>query len=146
MLAVYLNLGDVTLKGMIAMDGMHVFAIYDFMMFVCHKKTLQYAKRIWKNLRNDTAKFMELQQYFGSVVPCNNMIPGTTVMGLQALMNVLDTKVNQESRWIVEDIFARYLAGDRSMLTVVDLNAPDYEQYPNNHYNFMPPQGCDSPM
>jgi hypothetical protein len=74
------------------------------------------------------------------------MIPGTTVMGLQALMNVLDNKVNQDSRWIVEDIFARYIAGDMSMLTVVDLNAPDYEQYPNNHYNFMPPQECDSPI
>jgi hypothetical protein len=142
MLAVYLNLGDVTLRGMIAMDGMHVFAIYDFMMFVCHKKTLQYAKRIWKNLRNDTAKFMELQQYFGSVVQSTNTIPGTTVMGLHALMNVLvlDNKVNQESRWIVEDIFGRYLTGDRSMLTVVDLNATDYQQTPNNHYNFMPPQ------
>jgi hypothetical protein len=89
---------------------------------------------------------MELQQYFGSVVPSTNMIPGTTVMGLQALMNVLDNKVNQDSRWIVEDIFARYIAGDMSMLTVVDLNAPDYEQYPNNHYNFMPPQECDSPI
>jgi hypothetical protein len=147
MFAVYLNFGGhATLKGMIALDGMHVFSIYDFMMFVCHKKTLQYAKRIWKNLRNDTAKFMELQQYFGSDVASTNMIPGTTVMGLQALMNVLDNKVNQDSRWIVEDIFARYIAGDMSMLTVVDLNATDYEQYPNNHYNFMPPQECDSPI
>jgi hypothetical protein len=140
MLAVYLKLGDMTLRGMIAMDGMHIFAIHDFIMFVCNKKTLPYAKRIWKNLRNDTAKFMELQQYFGSDVSSTNMIPGTTVMGLHALMNVLDNKVNQDSRWIVEDVFARYLAGDRSMLTVVDLNATNYEQNPYNHYNFMPPQ------
>ena len=140
MLAVYLNLGDVTLRGMIAWDGMHIFSILDFMMFVCHKKTLQYAKRIWNDLKNDTAKFMELQQYFGSDVSNTNMIPGTSVMGLHALMNVLDNKVDQDSRWIVEDVFARYLAGDRSMLTVVDLNAPKYEKYPTNHYNFMPPQ------
>jgi hypothetical protein len=138
MLAVYLKLGDLTLRGMIAMDGMHVFSIYDFMMFVCKKKTLQYAKRIWKNLRNDTAKFMELQQYFGSDVSSTNMIPGTTVMGLHALMNVLDDKVNRDSRWIVEVVFARYLAGDQSMLTMVDLNATNYEQYPNDHYNFIP--------
>ena len=146
MYAVYLNFGgDATLKGMIALDGMHVFSIYDFIMFVC-KKTMQYAKCIWKNLRNNTAKFMELQQHFGSVVPSTNMIPGTTVMGLQALMNVLDKKVNQDSRWIVKDIFARYMAGDMSMLTVVDLNATNYEQNPNKHPNFMPPLECDSPI
>jgi hypothetical protein len=139
MLAVYLHFGgDATLRGMMTCDGMHVFSIYEFVMFVCNKKTLKYARRIWKNLKNDTAKFMELQQYFGSVVPSTNMIPGTTVMGLQALMNVLDDKVNRDSRWIVEDVFARYLAGDQSMLTMVDLNATNYEQYPNDHYNFIP--------
>ena len=138
MFAVYLNVGGVTLKGMIALDGIHVFAIYDFMMFVCHKKTLQYAKRIWKNLRSDTTKFMELQQYFDPAVSSTNMIPGMTVLGLQALMNVLDKKVDPDSRWMVDNIFARYMTGDQSMLTVVNLNA-NYEKYPNNHYNFMPP-------
>ena len=136
-MAVYLNLGDVTLRGMIELDGMHVFSILDFMMFVCHNKTLQYAKRVWNNLRNDTEKFMELQQYFGSVVPSTNMIPGTTVMGLHALMNVIDNKVNPDSRCIVEDVFARCMAGDQSMLTVVDLNATNYEKYPNDHCNFV---------
>ena len=120
MLAVYLKLGDVTLRGMVALDGMHVFSILDFMMFVCHKKTLQHAEGVWNNLKNDTAKFMELQQYFGSVVPSTNTIPGTTVNGLYALMNVLDNKVNPNSRRIVEDIFARYIAGDMSMLTFIE--------------------------
>jgi hypothetical protein len=37
MFAVDLNFGGhATLQGMIALDGMHVFSIYDFMMFVCH--------------------------------------------------------------------------------------------------------------
>ena len=139
MLAVYLHFGgDATLRGMMTCDGMHVFSIYEFVMFVCNKKTLKYARRIWKNLKNDTAKFMELQQYFVSPVPSTNMIPGMTVMGLQALMNVLGNKVNEDSRNIVEYTFARYMAGDWSSFIVVDLEA--YEQKPSCHYNFMPPQ------
>ena len=71
-----------TLRGMVAWDGMHVFSILDFTMLICHNKTEKYAKRIWNNLKKDTAKFMELQQYFGSSVPTTDVIPGTTVMGL----------------------------------------------------------------
>ena len=139
MYAVYLKFGShMTLRGMVAWDGMHVFSILDFMMLICHNKTEKYAKRIWNNLKKDTAKFMELQHYFGSSVPNTDVIPGTTVMGLRALMNVLGNTVNEDFRPLVEDTFARYIAGDWSMLTVVDWNSPVHEQNLRQHYNFKP--------
>ena len=122
---------------MVAWDGMHVFSIRDFMMLICHNKTEKYAKRIWNNLKKDTAKFMELQQY--PSVPTTDVIPGTTVMGLRALMNILRNKVNEDFLPIVEDTFSRYIAGDWSMLTMVDWNSPVHEQNMRQHYNFMPP-------
>jgi hypothetical protein len=63
--------------------------------------------------------------------------PGMSVLGLQRLLMILDNKVNEDVRPIVEDTLARYMNGDTSMLAEVDLDSivsPD-----NLHYNFGPP-------
>ena len=140
MYAVYLKFGShMTLRGMVAWDNMHIFSILDFTMLICHNKTEKYAKRVWNTLKKDSSNFMQLQQYFSSSIPITDTIPGTTVMGLQALMNVLGNRVNEDFRQIIEDTFARYIAGDWSMLTIVDWNSPVHEQNMRQHYNFKPP-------
>jgi hypothetical protein len=40
---------------------------------------------------------------------------------------------------VLEDIFARYIAGDRSMLVKVNLNDKEHPQIPDFSYNFHPP-------
>ncbi len=63
--------------------------------------------------------------------------PGMTILGLQRLLMILDNKVNEDVRPVVEDTLARYMNGDTSMLTEVDLDST--ESPDNFHYNFAPP-------
>ena len=44
-----------------------------------------------------------------------------------------------EFRQIVLGVFTRYMAGDRSMIVVVNLNDKEYPQIPRFSYNFQPP-------
>jgi hypothetical protein len=63
--------------------------------------------------------------------------PGMTILGLQRLLMILDNKANKDVRPVVEDTLARYVNGDTSMLTEVDLDSR--ESHDNFHYNFAPP-------
>jgi len=47
--------------------------------------------------------------------------------------------VTDANRKVLEDIFARYAAGDKSMLVFVDLNAQFHHQVPAFSYNMQPP-------
>ena len=47
--------------------------------------------------------------------------------------------VTDANRKVLEDIFARYATGDRSMLVEVNLNDHSYPQIPRCSYNLQPP-------
>jgi hypothetical protein len=50
-----------------------------------------------------------------------NKIPGMTVMGLQRLLHILNKRVDEYVRSIVEDIFAHSMTGDTSMIIEADV-------------------------
>jgi len=148
MSAVYLMLwSNASVRGIITEQALHIFCLYDFMQHVlvhdvngCKSRT--YVKKLFKTLCRENAQFMEFKQPLRPAVASTKMqltpTAGMTVMGLQALLQALGNKVNEDTRNIVEHTFARYMAGDWSTLIMVDLEA--YEQKPSCHYNFMPPQ------
>ena len=86
-------------------DGMQVFSVYGFINLVC-RKTGKYANRVWRHLMRDTSKFVEFKEDLVLAVPSTNIMkyttPGMTVMGLQRLLCILDKKVTEDFRTIVE--------------------------------------------
>ena len=50
------------------------------------------------------------------------------------------------NRKVLEDIFARYVAGDWSMLVFVNLNDKEHPQIPRFTYNFQPPTLSNTPI
>ena len=74
------------------------------------------------------------------ITPKQDATPGTTVAGLRAILEVLGrNQVTDATRKTLEDIFARYAAGDRSMLVFVNVNDEVHPQIPSFNYNFQPP-------
>ena len=56
------------------------------------------------------------------------------------MLDVLGNKVSEACRKTVQDIFARYMLGDKSMLVFVNLNDKEHPQIPDlSSYNFQPP-------
>jgi hypothetical protein len=92
---------------------------------------------------------MEVQGTLSLAVPTPKMrktdpkagaTAGMTVPGLKALLDVLGThQVSAACRRVVEDIFARYMLGDSSMLVQVNLNDKSHPHITHFSYNFQPP-------
>ena len=148
MSVVYLLLGgrDAVVKGIITPDGFYVFSIYEFMEIVLiGGKRRKYVVDLWDTLSRQNTQFMEVQGTLALAVPSKKMpkaapTDGTTVIGLRGVLDVLGNRVSEACRKTVEDIFARYGAGDRSMVVFVNLNAKEHPQIPDlSHYNFQPP-------
>ena len=153
MSVVYLLLGgrDATIGGIITPDGFHVFSIYDFMQIVLiGHKNRTYVKKLWKGICRRHSHFMEVEGTLDLAVPSTKTrktepkkgaTAGTTIAGLQGVLDVLGNRVAEACRKTVEDIFARYGAGDRSMVVFVNLNDKEHPQIPDlSHYNFQPPR------
>jgi hypothetical protein len=147
MSVVYLLLGgrDEIIKGIITPDGFHVFSIYDFMQIVLiGGKSRKYVTNLWDDVCRLHSHFMEVQGTLVLTVPSTKMpkrepTAGTTVAGLRGVLDVLGNRVSEACRKTVEDIFARYTAGNRSMIVEVNLNDKSYPQIPPFSYNLQPP-------
>ena len=153
MSVVYLLLGgeDCIIGGIITPDGFHVFSIYDFMQIVMiGDKSRNYVRNLWTTLCKQNSQFMEVEGTLDLAVPSTKTrktepkkgaTAGTTIAGLQGVLDVLGNRVAEACRKTVEDIFARYGAGDRSMVVFVNLNDKEHPQIPDlSHYNFQPPR------
>jgi hypothetical protein len=138
--ALYFVIGDATIRGMTTAHSVQIFSVTDFIRIVC-RTTESYARLLWKRLKRDTSKFMEVKKDLFLDIQRNKVVkfttPGMTILGLQRLLMILDNKVNEDVRPVVEDTLARYMNGDTSMLTEVDLDST--ESPDNFHYNFAPP-------
>jgi hypothetical protein len=138
--ALYLVIGDESVRGMTTAHFVQIFSVTDFIRIVC-RTTESYARLLWKRLKRDTSKFMEVKKDLFLDMQSNKVVkfttPGMTILGLQRLLMILDHKVNEDVRPVVEDTLARYVNGDTSMLTEVDLDSR--ESHDNLHYNFAPP-------
>ena len=147
MSVVYLLLGgrDAIVNGIFTPDGFHVFSIYEFLELVLiGKRNRTYVKKLWKTLSRQHSHFMEVQGTLALAVPSTKMprmppTAGTTVAGLRGILDVLGNRVAADCRKVVEDIFARYMLGDRSMIVEVNLNHKEHPQIPHFSYNFQPP-------
>ncbi len=72
---------------------------------------------------------------------------GTTVAGLRAVLDVLGrNQVTDANRKTIEDVFARYHAGDKSILAFVNINDKVHPQIPHFNYNFQPPTVSNAPV
>ncbi len=143
----YLLLGgeECFIGGIITPDGYHVFSIYEFLeKILIGNKNRTYVKNLWNTVCNQNSQFMQVQGTLGLAVPSTKMpkrepTAGTTVAGLRSVLDVLGRNhVTDANRKVLEDIFARYAAGDRSMVVEVDLNAKVHA-VPRFSYNLQPP-------
>ena len=147
---------DPYVKGIVTPDRFHVFEIYDFLQIVLtENRNRTGIKKLWRDICKQNAQFMYVQGTLDLLAPSSKMrktepkkgaSPGTTVAGLQAVLHVLGRNhVTDANRKVLEDIFARYHAGDRSMVVEIDLNAKVHD-IPRFNYNFQPPSVSHAPV
>ena len=147
---------DPYVKGIVTPDRFHVFEIYDFLQIVLtENRNRTGIKKLWKDICKQNAQFMYVEGTLDLLSPSSKMrktepkkgaSPGTTVAGLHALLHVLGRNhVTDANRKVLEDIFARYHAGDRSMVVEIDLNAKVHD-IPRFNYNFQPPSISHAPV
>ena len=137
---------DCFIGGIITPDGYHVFSIYEFLeKILIGNRNRTYVKKLWDILCNQNSQFMHVQGTLDMAVRSTKMpkrepTAGTTVAGLRGVLDVLGRNhVTDANRKVLEDIFARYATGDRSMLVEVNLNDQSYPQIPRFSYNLQPP-------
>ena len=128
---------DATIRTTITSDGQHVCSVYDFMDLACPNQCDSWTKMKWKRLIAEDSEFKaELDEFFtmeylkSQGVTLNDTkkrrfrkTPVMTPRGLQRLMMILGGKVAAEFRHIVEGVFTRYMAGDRTMVEEIRANA-----------------------
>jgi hypothetical protein len=148
---------DPFVKGIVTPDRFHVFEIYDFLQIVLiDNRNRTGIKKLWNDIRKHNAQFMYVQGTLDLLSPSSKMrktepkkgaSPGTTVAGLKGILDVMGRNhVTDANRKVLEDIFARYHAGDFSMIVEIDINAKEHPKIPLFNYNFQPPSVSHEPV
>lgn len=116
------------LRGMVAHDGLHYFAVYDTLNLSRDKPTKSsYGNTTFFRLTQEGSEFRD-----ELLTLCKNLkfpgkgqreTPCMTIRGLQRLLMILGGKVAAEFREIVESTFTRVMAGDQSLIEVINANA-----------------------
>jgi hypothetical protein len=131
--------GDATVRGTINADGDHVGSVYNFINLACNKRG-RFAYNVWERLtseksvyKDELKKLVTYEYVKGLSTQIDDLsntkktrrrqTPVMTLRGLQRLMMILGGQVAAEFRAIVEGVFSRYVAGDRSMLEEIQANA-----------------------
>ena len=133
MSSLVLNLtSDAAVRGVVAPDGMNRFSVYDFITLACQKTDgCAYARKVFSRLVDDNSKFKD-----EIVALCHSIhfpggrgaaTPAMTLRGLQRLLLILGTKVAAEFRKLLEGTFTRVMAGDTSLIDVIQANAASDE-------------------
>lgn len=125
MSAVLLKLAGVgTVHGKYTLEGMYMFSAYNFIEVVSHKNR-KFANNTWAHLiALDTKlehpklpfKMDANENYQLGLTKRRHPTPVMTLLALRNLLEALGGKVNADIHRIFEDTFARFTAGDRSML------------------------------
>ena len=76
--ALYLVIGDETLRGMTTAHFIQIFSVTDFIRIVC-RTTESYARLLWKRLKRDTSKFTEVKKDLFLGIQSNKIIKSTTI-------------------------------------------------------------------
>ena len=115
-------------RGMLAANDNEVFSVYDFMTKACkYGNTGASARNEFKRLTKEGSEFkdevvascysLRFPGQRGPATPC------MTIRGLQRLLMILGGKVAAEFRALVEGVFTRVMAGDQSLIEVINANA-----------------------
>ncbi len=136
---------DATVRATINVQGHHKVSVYDVMDLACPNKGDSWTKMTWKRLIADDSEFKDeikiTMEYLKSQeVTLNNnkkrRFRKTSVMtlhGIHRLLMILGGRVAADFRQIVLNVFNRYMAGDRSMITEIERNslstAPIHQAY-----------------
>lgn len=114
------------LRGAVANDC-QIFSVYNFINLVCQKdKNDTYGTNTFKRLREDPQFKDEVHTLcvdFKFPGKGQRSTPCMTIRGLQRLLMILGGKVAAEFREIVEGTFSRVMAGDQSLIEVINENA-----------------------
>ena len=130
---------NATVRGTINAAGEHVGSVYNFINLACNKRG-RYAYNAWDRLISEKSEYKdelkelvtyeyvkglstEIQDLSNTKKTRRRETPVMTLRGLQRLMMMLGGKVAAEFRAIIEGVFSRYVAGDRSMLQEIQANA-----------------------
>ena len=111
---------------------MQVFSVYDFLTVACgYGNSGASARNEFKRLTKDESEFKnEIVASCYSLRFPGQRGPGTpcmTIRGLQRLLMILGGKVAAEYREIIEGTFTRVMAGDQSLIEVINANAASQE-------------------
>jgi len=117
---------EASLRGMVD-DGLHVFAVYDFITISCDKKDGGvYARKTFENLISERSKYkdkiLKLCRYVKFPGQGQRNTPTMTIEGLQMLLQILDCKVCEAFKQEASKILQRYLDGDTSMCAEIEEN------------------------
>lgn len=121
-----------SVRGMIGPDDMQVFSVYDFMTAACgYKDSGAAARNEFKRLTKEGSEYGK-----ETVASCYTLRfpgqrgPGTpcmTIRGLQRLLMILGGRVGAQFRELCEGTFTRVMAGDQSLIEVINANAVSQE-------------------
>ena len=122
--------GSHKIRGMLAPDGVQVFSVYDFMTKACAYNSKDSGasarnefKRLIGPLSEVKTEVVEACYYLKFAGPGQRDTPCMTIRGLQRLLLILGGKVAAEFRALVEGVFTRVMAGDQSLIEVINANA-----------------------
>lgn len=109
-------------------EGAQWFSVYDFMSIACGKVgKVSYAKNTFSRLVQDGSEYKNevdtLCVYLKFSGTGQRETPCMTIRGLQRLLMILGGKVAADFRAIVEGTFTRVMAGDQSLIEVINANA-----------------------
>jgi len=119
---------DARVRGMQVPTGEERYAVYDFLTIACEKADNgAYARKTFSNIIKKGSEFR--QEVVRDVL--NLQFPGAgqretptmTIRGLSRLLMILGGKVSAEFRELAEGVFTRVMAGDRSLIEVINSNA-----------------------
>ncbi len=112
--------------------GCGCYSVFDFMTKMCkYESSGATARKEFKRLTSDDSEFksevVAFCHYLKFPGKGQKETPCMTIRGLQRLLMILGGKVASEFREIVEGTFTRVMAGDTSLIEVINANAVSQE-------------------
>jgi hypothetical protein len=116
------------IRGMMHSNGQQMFSVFDFMTKACaYGNNGASARNEFKRLTGDASEYKDevVASCYYLVFPGRGQrdTPCMTIRGLQRLLMILGGKVASEFREIIEGTFTRVMAGDQTLIEVINANA-----------------------
>ncbi len=116
-----------SIRGTVYSQDSQIFSTNDFINRVCNKEVNDvYGKTTFQRIKENPEFKDEVDKlciYYKFPGRGQKPTPCMTIRGLQRLLMILGGKVAAEFREIVEGTFSRVMAGDQSLIEVINANA-----------------------